>query len=119
MKNCIFCEIVNKKEKAKIIFENEHCLVFESAEPIAKGHVLIVPKKHCQDIFDIDPSILSELVVVSQKIATDLLKKTGATGINILHASGKDAQQSIFHFHIHLVPRYSGDGLDLWLKNKL
>jgi len=119
MKNCIFCQIINKREKDVIRFENESCIVFEPIEPIAKGHVLIVPKKHFQDIFDIDAKILSELAIVSQKSARDTIKKFGATGVNLLHASGKDAQQSISHFHIHLVPRYPNDGLDLWLKNKL
>ena len=119
MQDCIFCKIINKETLADILFENATCLVFTPLNPITKGHVLIVPKTHYQDIFDIDTDALIELVSVAQKNAHDIIKKQKATGINLLHASGKDAQQSVFHFHLHLVPRYPNDGMDLWLKNKL
>lgn len=119
MQNCIFCKIIRKKSEANISFENEACLVFTPLKPITKGHVLIIPKAHFNDIFDIDNKTLRTLMTLVKKIAIEAIKKYNATGINLLHASGKDAQQSVFHFHIHLVPRYPNDGLDLWLKNKL
>lgn len=119
MQDCIFCKIVNKEVPAAILFENATSAMFTPLDPVTKGHVLIVPKKHYQDIFDINTDILLELISIAQKTARDIVKKQEATGINLLHASGKDAQQSISHFHLHLVPRYPKDGLDLWLKNNL
>lgn len=119
MKNCIFCQIVDKQSPANILFENADCIAFTPLDPVAKGHVLIVPKAHYRDIFDIDPGILSAVVVFSKQVARDIVNTNKATGVNILHASGADAQQSVFHFHIHVVPRYSNDGLDLWPRNKL
>lgn len=119
MQDCVFCRIVKKESPTVTRFENAVSLVFVPLDPVTKGHVLIIPKKHLQDIFDIDSATLMELVSVAQKVARDLVKENQATGINLLHASGKDAQQSVLHFHLHLVPRYPNDGLDLWLKNKL
>ena len=119
MKECIFCEIVSKKASAKIIFENEIVLAFKPLHQISKGHTLVVPKKHFESIFDIDKDILEKLIAVSKDLSEQLVKEHNATGINLLHASGKDAQQSVFHFHFHIVPRYKNDGLDLWLREKL
>ena len=119
MYSCIFCNIIDKKIKADILFEDEACLAFTPIDPIAMGHVLIIPKTHFRDIFDIENEAFAALTIVAKKIAFDIVKKYQATGVNLLHASGKDAQQSVFHFHLHLVPRYPDDGLDLWLRNSL
>ncbi|OJI09368.1 MAG: hypothetical protein COV08_01295 [Candidatus Vogelbacteria bacterium CG10_big_fil_rev_8_21_14_0_10_49_38] len=119
MQECIFCKIIKKESPANIVFEDNVCSVFSPLNPITRGHVLIIPKVHFRDIFDIDTDILTQTISRAQKIAQDIINKNKATGVNLLHASGKDAQQSVFHFHFHLVPRYPNDGLDLWLKNKL
>ncbi len=119
MEDCIFCKIINKELKANILFEDEANLVFEPLKQATRGHVVIVPKAHFDNIFDIDDEILKNLVVIAKKIASNIVKKQNATGVNFLHASGRDAQQSVFHFHFHIVPRYPNDGLDLWLGNKL
>lgn len=119
MKDCIFCKIIRKESKADIFFEDKACLVFTPLEQITKGHVLLVPKVHFESIFDIDNEVLKHLAVTSKKIASNIVEKQNATGVNILHASGQNAQQSVFHFHFHIVPRYPNDGLDLWLKNRL
>jgi histidine triad (HIT) family protein len=110
---CIFCEIVkNKKIDRK--FEDDNILVFSPLNPINKGHLLIIPKEHFENIYDIPEELLSK-IVVRVKIITKSIK---SDGVNVLHASGKSAQQSVPHFHIHLVPRYKNDGLDLWLNEK-
>ena len=119
MQDCIFCRIVRKEAKASILFENENCLVFTPLDSISKGHALLIPKVHYKDVFDIEDEALQALALIAKEFASGLVKEHGATGINLLHASGKDAQQSVFHFHMHLVPRYPDDGLDLWLRNKL
>jgi len=117
MKNCIFCKIVKNEIASKKIYENEKVLAFLDINPVSKGHLLIIPKKHFENIYEIKESYLKEIISVAKIIAESLKKSLNASGINILHASGKDAQQSVFHFHIHLVPRYKDDGFDIWPKS--
>ncbi len=119
MNNCIFCKIIAKKAPAKIVFENEDILAFVPKEQVSKGHTLVVPRVHFENVFDIGKNILEKLIAVSKGLSEKLAKENNATGVNLLHASGKDAQQSVFHFHLHVVPRYENDGLDLWLREKL
>ena len=119
MESCIFCQISNHKSPAKVIFENENIVAFNPIDPVSKGHTLVVPKEHFENILDIDPNTLKELIIVSKDLSKKLTKKYKATGVNLLQASGKDAQQSVFHFHIHVVPRYKNDGLDLWFREKI
>ena len=80
------------------------------------GHTLIVPKKHYKYLYDIPEKLLSKLIITAKKLTLAYRKKTGATGANLLHASGKDGQQSVFHFHFHLFPRFKNDKLDTWPK---
>lgn len=119
MQDCIFCKIINKEANAEIVFEDQTSVAFAPIKPVAEGHLLLVPKTHFENIFDIENEVLRNLITTSKEIASNVTKKNNVTGVNLLHASGKDAQQSIFHFHIHIVPRRPDDGLDLWLKNKL
>ncbi|PIS15137.1 hypothetical protein COT63_01505 [Candidatus Shapirobacteria bacterium CG09_land_8_20_14_0_10_38_17] len=111
---CIFCQIVNGKIPAEKIYEDNNTLAFLDINPLCRGHVLVIPKKHYENIFDLPSKELINLIATAQKIAQMIKKNLGATGINLLHASGKDAQQSVFHFHIHVVPRYPNDGLNTW-----
>jgi len=117
MENCIFCKIVKGEIPSKKIYENEKVLAFLDINPISRGHLLIIPKKHFENIYEIKDSYLKEIINIAKIIAESLKKSLNATGVNILHASGKDAQQSVFHFHIHLVPRYKNDGLNVWPKS--
>lgn len=119
MNNCIFCKIIAKEAPAKIVLENEDILAFVPKEQVSKGHTLVIPRVHFENIFDIDKNTLEKLITVSKDLSEQLAKENNATGVNLLHASGKDAQQSVFHFHLHVVPRYENDGLDLWLREKL
>ncbi|GIW65487.1 MAG: hypothetical protein KatS3mg094_006 [Candidatus Parcubacteria bacterium] len=80
------------------------------------GHTLIVPKKHYESLYDIPEKDLIELIKTSKKLTLAYKRKIKATGVNLLHASGKDAQQSVFHFHLHLFPRFKNDNLDTWPK---
>jgi len=119
MSDCIFCKIIDKSEPAKIFYEDEYVIAFETIEPVSKGHTLVVPKQHFQNILDIDRDLLLKITSVTQKLANELVTSYNAGGVNILHAAGKVAQQSVPHFHFHIVPRYENDGLDLWLRNNL
>lgn len=85
---CIFCKIIAKEAPSKIIFENEDILAFKPLEEVSKGHTLVVPKKHFENIFDIEEDKLEKLIAVSKDLSEKLAKENGATGINLLHASG-------------------------------
>lgn len=112
--DCIFCEIIQSRD-GKILFENESVIAFAPLKRgiLSKGHMLVVPKKHYEDIFDIPPEVLSEVSKTAKEIAQTLKDAEELNSVNILHASGENAQQSINHFHLHLVPR-TEDDLDLW-----
>jgi histidine triad (HIT) family protein len=116
-KDCIFCKIVRGEIPANKIYEDGKVFAFLDINPLSKGHLLIIPKKHFENIFDIEDEHLKEIISTAKKIAKLLKENLNASGMNILHASGKDAQQSVFHFHIHLIPRYKDDGLDTWPKS--
>jgi len=94
-------------------------LAIVAKNKVSKGHSVVIPKNHFENIFDINDEIFIKLAKVIKKLSIKLVKENRATGINILHASGKDAQQSVFHLHFHLVPRYPNDGLDMWIKQRL
>ena len=119
MKDCIFCKIVNNLAPAKIVFEDEFVLAFTPKVEISKGHTLLIPKLHFENIFDVDEKLFTHFAGVMKDLSKRLVKDNNATGINILNANGKDAQQSVPHLHFHLVPRYPNDGLDMWIKQKL
>jgi len=113
---CSFCKIIAGKLPTNKIYENENVLVFAPLKEhiISKGHMLVIPKKHYADIYDIPKAELHHIMDAVKTISQKLKEKFNADGINLLHASDKVAQQSCFHFHIHLIPRYKDDGLDTW-----
>ncbi|MBI4232574.1 HIT domain-containing protein [Candidatus Peregrinibacteria bacterium] len=113
---CQFCKIIAGKAPASVVFENENLIAFSPLKEVSPGHTLLIPKRHFKDIFEMDEETMALLGVAAKELSELLTLKNSATGINILHASGKDAQQSVFHFHLHIVPRYPSDNLDLWLK---
>jgi len=118
MKDCILCKIANNKTPALTLFESKIIKVVLVKNPISDGHLLIMPKKHFENIFDTPVNILEELINVSKKMSLLCKKKLNAFGVNILNASGKAAQQSVFHLHFHIVPRFENDKLNLWLHGK-
>ncbi|EKD24755.1 MAG: Histidine triad (HIT) protein [uncultured bacterium (gcode 4)] len=112
MDTCVFCRIINKEIPSYVIYEDDNVLAMLAKDMEVYGHTLIIPKQHYQDIYDIPEDILAKLSIVAKKLANRYKDKIWATWINLLHASWKDAQQSVFHFHIHLFPRFENDGLD-------
>ena len=119
MKDCVFCKIVNRQTPAKIVFEDNFVLALVSKEGVSRGHTLLIPKLHFENIFNVDKKLFVHFAKVMKGLSKKLARENNATGINILNASGKDAQQSVFHLHFHLVPRYHSDGLDLGIEQKL
>ena len=111
MNDCIFRKIVKGEASSTKMYEDEHVLAFLDTNPVANNHTLVIPKRHYADLYDIPEKELQHLLVAAKRVALQLQAK-GVQAVNILHASGADAQQSVFHFHLHIVPRKHGDGLD-------
>ncbi|MFX0168202.1 MAG: HIT family protein [Candidatus Hodarchaeota archaeon] len=109
---CVFCKIVNQQIPAHIVFENHEILSFLDIHPINPGHTLIIPKDHVPSLDNLDPKLAGRMFQVAGRIAAALRKsKIRCEGINVWLADGKAAFQEIPHIHIHVIPRYAGDGL--------
>jgi len=111
MENCIFCKIINNEIPANKIYEDDLVLAFLDIHPMSKGHALVVPKKHFADIFDIEEETLERIISVAKKIAKKMKDSLGADGVNLYHASGLHAEQTVFHFHLHMIPRRKDDSI--------
>ena len=105
---------MSRQIPARIIYENRKVISFFPKKLEVYGHTLIAPKEHYADLYDIPEGILCELIKVSKKITLAYKEKINASGMNLMHASGIDGQQSVFHFHIHLLPRFKEDKLNTW-----
>lgn len=120
MENCIFCEIVNGEIPSFTIYENEKFKVFLDLGPAAKGHCLIIPKEHYENIFEMPDELVKEGFLLAKEIAKKMKEKLGCSGINIVQNNGSDAGQTVFHFHIHVIPRYENDNAKFgWNEGKL
>src|SRR5712675_2835 len=108
MSDCIFCRIVSGEIASVGIDESSDHLAFLDVGPLAPGHILLIPKKHFDDIRDIPPELLSRLTAELPRLGRAILKATGATGLNVLQNTGASSGQAVFHFHIHLIPRREG-----------
>ena len=114
--SCVFCDICSQSHLSKVVYRDNVVSCFLPRKMEVYGHLLVVPNQHWQNIFDIPDEDLAHVMKIAKKMSLRLQTGLGATGVNILHASGKSAQQSVLHFHIHLIPRYDNDGLDAWPK---
>ncbi len=109
--DCLFCKIVSKQLPANIIYEDEKVLAFLDINPLTEGHTLVIPKTHAESVFDIDAEYLKHLTTVTQKIANKMKEVGHAEGVDLVNANGQAADQTVSHFHMHIIPRKSGDGL--------
>ncbi|NLC64274.1 MAG: HIT family protein [Erysipelothrix sp.] len=103
----IFNKIIKKEIPAKIIYEDDDVLAFLDLSQNTKGHTLVIPKEETKSLLTASPDIVSKVFVVAQKIAKDLVDIFEADGVNLLTNAGEIAGQSVFHFHVHVIPRYS------------
>ncbi|TDL81042.1 HIT family protein [Peribacillus frigoritolerans] len=111
MSGCIFCKIVNGEIPSAKVFENEHVVAFLDISQVTKGHTLVIPKVHKENIYELTPDIARNVFEVVPKIANSIKKQFEPIGMNILNNNGEKAGQSVFHYHMHLIPRYGkGDG---------
>jgi histidine triad (HIT) family protein len=111
--NCIFCKVVAGELPATIVGEDERTIAFMDIAPATRGHVLVVPRAHSADLLSIEPDDLAAATFAAQRLATRLTERLRADGVNLLNSCGAVAFQTVFHFHIHVIPRYEGDGLRL------
>ena len=111
--DCIFCKIIVGDLPSTIVDEDERTLAFMDIAPATRGHALIVPRAHSADLLSVDSDDLRAVAGASQRLATRMKERLSADGINLLNACGAVAFQSVFHFHVHVIPRYEGDGLRL------
>lgn len=120
MSDCIFCKIVNGDIPAAKVFENDHVVAFLDISQVTKGHTLIIPKVHKENLYELTPEISSELFKVAPKIANAIKDAYHPVGLNLVNNNGEKAGQSVFHFHMHLIPRYGeGDGFGaVWKSNQ-
>jgi histidine triad (HIT) family protein len=111
--DCLFCKIVAGELPATIVGEDERTIAFMDINPATRGHALVVPRAHARDIYAIDPADLQAVALAAQRLATRARDKLGADGVNLLNSNGPAAWQTVFHFHVHVIPRYEGDPLRL------
>lgn len=116
--NCIFCNIVQKKVPYVSIYNSDNFIAFLDINPVNKGHTLIVPTKHVETMFDVDPSLGSDLLSIVQHIGSAVMKATSAEGINIIQNNYVAAGQEVPHLHWHIIPRFIGDLCIHWEKGK-
>ena len=110
MSDCIFCKIANKEIPATIIYEDEEVLVFMDIGPIIKGHALVIPKKHYDPVTQTPDELLAKLHLTAKRIAKAQMNALGAGGVNIMQNNGAAAGQEVSHIHVHVIPRFEGDG---------
>jgi histidine triad (HIT) family protein len=107
--DCIFCDIVNRKEQAEILFENERVLAFLDIRPVNYGHTLVIPKKHFNNFLDLPQDYLQELISVTQMLSSAIKDGLKSDGFNVIINNGAAAGQTVYHFHFHIIPRFSHD----------
>lgn len=107
--NCIFCKLANGVYPTDTVYEDEDFRAILDIAPAAKGHILLLPKKHMADLFEMDSSIAANALPVLQKIAAAMKEELHCDGLNLLQNNGEAAGQTVFHLHFHLIPRYIDD----------
>lgn len=108
--NCIFCKIAAGEIPSKTLYEDEKFRVILDLGPATRGHALVIPKEHYADLYEIPEETAGEAMKVAKKMAAVMTEKLKADGFNIVQNNGEVSGQSVFHFHIHLIPRYENDG---------
>lgn len=109
MNNCLFCRIIKGEIPSYKIYEDEHTYAFLDISNDANGHILVIPKNHSENILDCPEEDLNHVIYTIKLISKHLVEKCGFDGVNVLNASGKAAEQSVFHLHFHILPRKEND----------
>lgn len=108
--NCIFCKIANGEIPSKTLYEDEEFRVILDLGPAAKGHALILPKNHYANLYELPEETAVKVMRLAKKMAAQMKDKLNCDGFNLMQNNGETAGQTVFHFHMHLIPRYKDDG---------
>ncbi len=109
-KACIFCKLANGEIPARTIYEDEEFRVILDMGPATRGHALILPKQHAADLFELSEESAANAMRLAKRVASVMKERLGCDGLNLIQNNGSCAGQTVFHFHLHLIPRYKGDG---------
>jgi histidine triad (HIT) family protein len=114
--DCLFCKIVDGEIPATRVHEDERTIAFMDINPATRGHLLVIPRSHAADLTEVALEDLAACAAAAQALAVRAKEKLGADGVNLLNSCGRAAWQTVFHFHVHVIPRYANDPLRLpWL----
>ncbi len=114
--DCIFCKVLAGEIPSEVVDSDERTIAFMDINPATPGHCLVIPREHSEDIFEVSDEDLQATAVASQRLALKLKQALGAEGVNVLNCSGKTAWQTVWHYHVHVIPRHENDPLKLpWL----
>lgn len=116
--NCIFCKIAAGEIPSSTVYEDNDFRVIMDINPASKGHAIILPKEHAANIFELSDETAGKLMLVAKKVATAMKEELQCEGINILQNNGEIAGQTVFHVHVHLIPRYKDDTVTIGWKHK-
>ncbi len=108
--DCIFCKIANGDIPSKTIYEDDMFRVILDLGPATKGHALILPKQHADNLFELPEEVAGKAMQLAKRLGTQMKEKLGADGLNLIQNNGPVAGQTVMHFHLHLIPRYANDG---------
>jgi histidine triad (HIT) family protein len=111
--DCLFCRIVAGEIPSARVDEDERTVAFMDINPATRGHVLVVPREHAVDLLEVPDADLEACARTAQRLARRVKERLGADGVNLLNSCGPAAWQTVFHFHVHVIPRYAGDPLRL------
>jgi histidine triad (HIT) family protein len=111
--DCIFCKIVGGEIPAEIVQEDEHTVAFMDVNPWTRGHALVVPRAHSRNLYEIEGDELARTMAAAQRLALRMRDRLDVDGVNLINSCEPAAWQSVFHFHVHVIPRYDDDPLQL------
>lgn len=118
--NCVFCKIVDGVIPSTKLFEDDDFVIILDAGPATFGHALIIPKNHYANIYEMPEELLSKSISLAKVWGEKLVKALNADGLNLVQNNGLAAGQTVFHYHLHLIPRYDGDTVgELWTPGSL
>lgn len=112
MSDCLFCKIIDGQIPSLKVYEDDHVYAFMDIMPLSKGHTLLIPKTHCKDLFEMPEEVARNLYAAAPKVANAIKAAFNPVGMNTVNNNGAAAGQTVFHYHLHLIPRYDEkDGL--------
>jgi histidine triad (HIT) family protein len=111
--DCIFCKIVARELPAEIVDEDQLTVSLMDINPATRGHALVITKRHAKDLLEIEPADLEAAILAAQRLVRKAVERLDADGVNVINSCGPAAWQTVFHFHLHVIPRYEGDPLRL------